>query len=165
MYATDGRSTGRPEPARNARSQASRNSTAGRTNRPLPPRSTEQTPAGSPLAWGAVPASAAPRTQTSRSSGPSNPKPAERIANRAQPAAVSRRPTVTAPQTSAPTRRRFGRVDPFCWFAVSALVVLACAFAFYGDSLRAALAVVVFTIALIVFDKWVNRPSNTDSFS
>ena len=167
VYGIDGRSGGGAEPARSQTDWKS--SGTARTSRPLLPRSEAQTPTGSPLAWGEVPATTPPRARNARSSGPSNPGPAERIVHRARPATVepaARRPApATTQQTSAASRRRFGRIDPFCWFAVTALVILAGAFAFYAESLRATLIVVAFTIALIVFDMWVNRPGETDSFS
>lgn len=52
-------------------------------------------------------------------------------------------------------------MDPFCWFAVAALVMLALTCVFFAQSLSGTLSVVAFTAVLIGFDVWVNRPGNT----
>jgi hypothetical protein len=58
---------------------------------------------------------------------------------------------------SKPRRPAFGRVDPFCWIPVAALVLVAVLLSF-GGLLPVGIGVGFFAIALVVFDAWINRP-------
>jgi hypothetical protein len=55
-------------------------------------------------------------------------------------------------------RPAFGRVDPFCLFAVLPMLVLA-GFAVWGGIAWAAVAVVVFAVLVLLIDARVNRPA------
>lgn len=51
----------------------------------------------------------------------------------------------------------FGRIDPFCWVAVVPMALLAVGLIVIGGVL-VGVCVVLITVALAVFDSWVNRP-------
>jgi hypothetical protein len=52
--------------------------------------------------------------------------------------------------------RMFGRIDPFCWFAVGPIVLVAAGIGILGGVLPAIL-LVCFAVLLVLFDSWVNR--------
>lgn len=55
-------------------------------------------------------------------------------------------------------QQAFGRVDPFCAFAVLPLLIVAGLFLWGGIAL-AGVIVIVLTLALVVGDAWANRPA------
>jgi hypothetical protein len=52
----------------------------------------------------------------------------------------------------------FGRVDPFCAFAVVPLLIVAGLFLWGGIAL-AGVVVIVLTLMLVLADAWANRPA------
>jgi hypothetical protein len=58
---------------------------------------------------------------------------------------------------SKPRRPAFGRVDPFCWLPVGALVLVAVLLAF-GGLLPVGIGIGFLAIALVLLDAWINRP-------
>jgi hypothetical protein len=54
-------------------------------------------------------------------------------------------------------RRTFGPVDPFCWFAVIPMFMVA-GFVTVGGVPPVGIAVGCLAIGVLVFDSWVNRP-------
>jgi len=51
----------------------------------------------------------------------------------------------------------FGRVDPFCLFAVVPLLILAALFMWGGIAILG-IVLIILSILVIVFDSWTNRP-------
>ncbi|MEU4804233.1 hypothetical protein [Actinosynnema sp. NPDC023587] len=51
----------------------------------------------------------------------------------------------------------FGRVDPFCLFAVVPMLLLA-GLMFWGGLALVAVLVIVFAALVVLFDSWSNRP-------
>jgi hypothetical protein len=51
----------------------------------------------------------------------------------------------------------FGRVDPFCMFAVIPLLIVAAAFV-WADIIIVTVALVVLSLLIVVVDSWANRP-------
>lgn len=51
----------------------------------------------------------------------------------------------------------FGRVDPFCMFAVLPMLTVA-GFFFWSDIAIAGVALIVLSILVVVIDSWANRP-------
>ncbi|NMI01513.1 hypothetical protein [Pseudonocardia acidicola] len=65
---------------------------------------------------------------------------------------------MTRPQTSPPGRRWFrGRIDPYCWFAVSPLLAVAVVVLVAQNPWWVALSFAGPAVALVVFDCWANR--------
>jgi hypothetical protein len=56
----------------------------------------------------------------------------------------------------------FGRVDPFCLFAVLPLLVLAGLFIWGGIAIIG-VVLVVLAVLIVVFDSWTNRPVKKSS--
>lgn len=54
-------------------------------------------------------------------------------------------------------RPRFGRVDPFCWFAVAAFLLIAVV-GVLAQTIALTIGAVVAGVALVLFDARVNRP-------
>ena len=59
--------------------------------------------------------------------------------------------------SSEQKQKPFGRVDPFCAFAVLPLLVVA-GFFFWGDIAIAGVAMIVLALIVVVVDSWANRP-------
>lgn len=51
----------------------------------------------------------------------------------------------------------FGRVDPFCLFAVVPMLIIAALFV-WADVAIAAVVLVILAILIVVVDSWSNRP-------
>ncbi|GAA1341865.1 hypothetical protein [Saccharothrix algeriensis] len=60
-------------------------------------------------------------------------------------------------RSSGQRRPAFGRVDPFCLFAVLPMLVLA-GLMFWGGLPVVGVGVIVVAALLVVFDSWSNRP-------
>jgi hypothetical protein len=54
-------------------------------------------------------------------------------------------------------QQNFGRVDPFCLFAVLPMLVAAGYF-LWSDIAIAGIGMIVIVILIVVFDSWANRP-------
>ncbi|MEU7532461.1 hypothetical protein AB0A74_42480 [Saccharothrix sp. NPDC042600] len=61
-------------------------------------------------------------------------------------------------RSSGQRRPAFGRVDPFCLFAVLPMLLLA-GLSFWGDLAIVGVVVILAAILLVVFDSWSNRPA------
>ncbi|MFI7672360.1 hypothetical protein [Actinophytocola sp. NPDC049390] len=64
--------------------------------------------------------------------------------------------------TGGQKRQYFGRVDPFCLFAVVPILVIAGLF-FWSDIAFLGVILVVIAILIVVFDSWANRPLKRSS--
>ncbi|WP_309117864.1 hypothetical protein [Saccharothrix sp.] len=64
-------------------------------------------------------------------------------------------------RSSGQRRPAFGRVDPFCLFAVLPMLLLA-GLSFWGGIAIVGVVVIVAAILLVVFDAWSNRPAKVD---
>jgi hypothetical protein len=51
----------------------------------------------------------------------------------------------------------FGRVDPFCLFAVVPMLIMAGLFIFGGIAI-VGVVLIVLALLVVVFDSWTNRP-------
>ncbi|RKT55447.1 hypothetical protein [Saccharothrix australiensis] len=60
-------------------------------------------------------------------------------------------------RSSGQRRPAFGRVDPFCLFAVVPMLLLA-GLLFWGGLPEVAIGLIVLSALLVVFDSWTNRP-------
>ena len=67
--------------------------------------------------------------------------------------------TIAGQYGSTPGQKQqmFGRVDPFCMFAVVPLLIVAGLFIWGGIAI-AAVVMVVLAILVVVIDSWANRP-------
>ena len=55
-------------------------------------------------------------------------------------------------------QQNFGRIDPFCLFAVLPMLFIA-GLSFWGGIVIVGVALIVLTILVLVIDSWANRPS------
>jgi Na+/melibiose symporter-like transporter len=67
--------------------------------------------------------------------------------------------TIAAQYESSTSQKRqyFGRVDPFCLFAVVPIVVIA-VLCFWSDIAIVGVFLMVVAVLIVVFDSWANRP-------
>ncbi len=69
--------------------------------------------------------------------------------------------TITG-QYGGPTARKqqvFGRIDPFCLFAVLPMLLIA-GLVIWGGIVLLGAVLIVITIAIVMVDAWANRPVN-----
>lgn len=59
--------------------------------------------------------------------------------------------------SSGPKQQMFGRVDPFCLFAVLPMLIVAVLFIWGGIAI-VGVALIVLAILVVLFDSWANRP-------
>lgn len=61
------------------------------------------------------------------------------------------------PRSSGQKQQYFGRVDPFCAFAVLPMLLVA-GFFFWSDLAILGVVLVALVVVILVFDSWANRP-------
>ena len=59
--------------------------------------------------------------------------------------------------TDGQKQRYFGRVDPFCLFAVVPILIIAGLF-FWSDIAVLGVSLTILAVLIVVFDSWANRP-------
>jgi hypothetical protein len=59
--------------------------------------------------------------------------------------------------TGGQKQQYFGRVDPFCLFAVVPILIVAGLF-FWSDIAFLGVSLTILAILIVVFDSWANRP-------
>ncbi len=60
--------------------------------------------------------------------------------------------------TPGQKQQYFGKIDPFCLFAVVPMVIVA-ALSFWGDVAILGVVLIILAILVVVFDSWANRPA------
>jgi Na+/melibiose symporter-like transporter len=73
---------------------------------------------------------------------------------------VGRAIATTYGSSSERKQQYFGRVDPFCAFAVVPLLIVAGLF-FWSEIPLLGTVLVVLSILIVVIDSWANRPART----
>ncbi|OLF18538.1 hypothetical protein [Actinophytocola xanthii] len=66
--------------------------------------------------------------------------------------------------SSEQKQQHFGRVDPFCAFAVVPLLIVAGLF-FWSEIALLGVVLIVLSILIVVIDSWANRPARTSDSS
>jgi hypothetical protein len=59
--------------------------------------------------------------------------------------------------SSGPKQQYFGRVDPFCLFAVLPMLIISVLF-IWGGIAVVGIVLIILAILVVVFDSWANRP-------